>query len=76
MLDPWSGRGTLLINSRPWSQVFVDGRPIGNTPITRHTLSAGRHVVELRTSDGRVQRRTITVRASEITRLVIDFGGE
>ena len=34
-------QGTLRINSRPWSQVYVDGRLIGNTPQMNIPLSLG-----------------------------------
>jgi serine/threonine protein kinase len=39
--------GTLRINSRPWAQVFVDGRNIGNTPQMNVSLPAGAHRVML-----------------------------
>ena len=35
--------GLLDINTNPWSTVFVDGRPIGTTPIQGYEVSAGRH---------------------------------
>jgi hypothetical protein len=35
------------VNSRPWSQVRVDGRVIGNTPQMSISLPAGSHRVEL-----------------------------
>jgi serine/threonine-protein kinase len=39
--------GTLRINSRPWSQVFIDGRLIGNTPQMAVSVPAGRYTVRL-----------------------------
>ena len=54
------GSGTLRINSRPWSQVFVDGRLIGNTPQMNISLSAGRHQVTLVNPDFNI-RHTISV---------------
>jgi len=39
--------GTLRINSRPWSQVFIDGRLIGNTPQMSLSVPAGRYTVRL-----------------------------
>jgi serine/threonine protein kinase len=54
------GTGTLRINTRPWSQVFVDGRLIGNTPQMNIPLPAGRHTVTLVNSDFNI-RHTITV---------------
>ncbi|MCB9621115.1 MAG: PEGA domain-containing protein [Sandaracinus sp.] len=66
------GSGALRINSRPWSQVFVDGRLIGNTPQMNIALSAGRHQVTLVNPDFNV-RHTISVNISAgetVTRIV------
>jgi len=41
------GTGTLRINSRPWSEVHVDGRSVGHTPQMNSRLPAGRHKVML-----------------------------
>jgi len=43
------GTGTLLINSNPWTRIFIDGRDTGlTTPQTSIPLPAGRHVITLR----------------------------
>lgn len=39
--------GVLRLNSRPWSEVSIDGKRVGNTPIMGHSLSAGSHTVRL-----------------------------
>lgn len=39
--------GTLQINSRPWSRVFVDGRFVGHTPQRAIKLSPGKHTIRL-----------------------------
>lgn len=39
--------GVLRINSRPWSQVHVDGQHVGHTPQMNLQLSAGTHRVTL-----------------------------
>ncbi len=54
------GTGTLRINSRPWSQVYVDGRLIGNTPQMNLQLAAGRHRVTLVNPDFNI-RHTVSV---------------
>lgn len=41
------GTGGLRVNSRPWSQVYVDGRLIGNTPQMNIPLPAGKHQLDL-----------------------------
>ena len=42
-----AAEATLRINSRPWSQVFVDGKLVGNTPLLALRVSAGRHDIRL-----------------------------
>jgi hypothetical protein len=39
--------GTLRVNSLPWSEVFVDGKPVGTTPQMGLLLPAGRHKLKL-----------------------------
>ena len=40
-------RGTLTVNTYPWSQVFVDGKDRGRTPIVEMSIPAGAHKVRL-----------------------------
>lgn len=47
MQDPGVALGTLRINSRPWSQVFIDNKPVGTTPLLNVSVSAGQHSVRL-----------------------------
>jgi hypothetical protein len=39
--------GTLMLNSRPWSEVYVDGEHVGHTPVRGLPLRAGHHKVKL-----------------------------
>lgn len=39
--------GTLQLNSRPWSEVYVDGEHVGHTPLRALALPTGRHTVRL-----------------------------
>jgi cytoskeletal protein RodZ len=59
-----TGKGELRMNSLPWANMTVDGKPAGRTgrPIE---LSAGRHTVVLTTSNGRRHEETLTVRANK-----------
>ena len=41
------GPGIVSIETTPWSQVRIDGRRIGRTPIRHHKLPAGAHRIEL-----------------------------
>lgn len=47
MQDPGVALGTLRINSRPWSQVFIDDKPVGTTPLLNVSVSAGQHSIRL-----------------------------
>jgi serine/threonine-protein kinase len=65
--------GMLRLNSRPWSQVFVDGRLIGNTPIMGVPLKAGEHRVEL-VNKALDARKTIQVKIKPddiVTKIVL-----
>jgi len=42
-----TGYGTLRVNSRPWAQVYVDGRMVGHTPQMALNVPAGEHQVRL-----------------------------
>jgi serine/threonine-protein kinase len=58
--------GTLQINSRPWSEISVDGRPVGNTPQRALQLSAGRHKIKLTNPDlGLSKTIRIKIKAGE-----------
>jgi serine/threonine-protein kinase len=67
------GLGRLLINSVPWSEVSVDGRHIGNTPIVSLQLRAGRHRVTLRTADGQTRTLAVVIHAGQTHRFSIRF---
>ncbi len=42
-----STTGRLLVNSTPWSQVYIDGQLVGNTPQRNLSINAGRHIVRI-----------------------------
>jgi len=67
-----SGPGTLRINSRPWSQVYVDGRLIGNTPQMNISLPAGPHRVTLVNPDFNIRENvSVTITAGEVTTKIV-----
>ena len=53
-------KGILRLNSRPWSRVQIDGKPIGTTPQVGIVLEAGRHTVTLTNPEFGLER-VITV---------------
>jgi hypothetical protein len=46
-----SGEALLRINSRPWSEIFVDGTHVGHTPKLDLRVSAGSHRIRLVNQD-------------------------
>lgn len=52
--------GTLLVNSVPWSEVLLDGKPRARTPWSGE-VAAGEHVVHLTDRQGREREERLTV---------------
>jgi len=48
---PVRGKGVLRLNSQPWSEIYVDDKPMGHTPEMHLELPAGRHNIRLKNSD-------------------------
>jgi hypothetical protein len=66
--------GVLRVNSRPWSQVFVDGRLIGNTPLLNVPLRPGKHKLRLVNPDlGMSKQLTIDIAKGKATTKVVDL---
>ena len=64
----------LTIDAKPsYGHVFLDGHDMGLTPAYRLPTRAGRHLVEVRTEDGRRQRQTVTLDAQEVRKLVFQW---
>jgi hypothetical protein len=54
--------GSLTIDSEPYATIYVDGRRLGDTPLFRAPVPAGRHRVRAVRGDGTQRTFTITVR--------------
>jgi hypothetical protein len=66
--------GILRINSRPWAQIIVDGRLVGNTPQPNLQLSAGNHKVQLVNQQmGLSKSFSVTVKAGEVVTKVMNL---
>jgi eukaryotic-like serine/threonine-protein kinase len=66
------GQGMLRINSRPWSQVTIDGRAIGNTPQMNVPLPAGNHRVSLVNPEFNLKKTlTITIKPGQTETQII-----
>ena len=59
---PRAETGTLTIDAKPWAMVSINGKAIGETPIGRYTVPAGRVVIDfINPESGAKSRRTVTV---------------
>jgi serine/threonine-protein kinase len=68
------GKGTLFLNTRPWSKVTIDGRDHGTTPLIDVELPAGSHAVRLTDADGVAHSRRVKIVADQATKVFYDLG--
>jgi serine/threonine-protein kinase len=67
--------GTVFLNSLPWANLSVDGKPVGQTG-WRGSLPVGRHTFTLTTGDGRTKRADLEVKETDVLRFCWDFNAE
>jgi eukaryotic-like serine/threonine-protein kinase len=69
-----ASKGTLRVNTRPWSRVFVDGKLIGNTPQMNITLPAGKHQLKLVNPDfGMTKTLSVEIGAGQVVTKVLQL---
>ena len=66
-------QGKLSINAVPWAEVWVDGKPAGETPIGNLSLTIGNHELLFRHPELGEQRKTVTVGALAPVRVGVDL---
>jgi hypothetical protein len=49
--------GLLKLNTIPWSEVYIDKKHVGHTPVLGLQLPAGRHTIELKNPDSGVHKK-------------------
>jgi eukaryotic-like serine/threonine-protein kinase len=59
----------LSINAIPWGSVYVDGRPVGNTPLIDVTLSPGAHRLRVQRDGFRPYDRMIALASGQRLRI-------
>ncbi len=57
--------GQLSVSSDPYATIYLDGRKLGDTPLFRERLTAGKHAVRAVRGDGREQSVTIEIEAGK-----------
>jgi serine/threonine-protein kinase len=61
--------GHLLLNTQPWSEVYLDGVAVGNTPKTDLAVSPGTHQLGFARDGFKTHEVTVTVAAGATVRL-------
>ena len=65
-----SGDGRLQLVTRPYSEVYIEGRRVGQTPLLNLRLPAGSHELSLRNEEAGLESRVrVRIRPGETTRL-------
>ena len=65
--------GSLALNAQPWANVWIDGEPIGETPIGNAAVPIGPHEVVFRHPELGEQVVRTTVTLTSPTRLSVDM---
>jgi hypothetical protein len=67
--------GLLKVNSTPWSEIYVDKKHVGHTPLLGLQLKPGSHVVELKNPDtGAKKKLRIKIKAGEVVTKIEKLG--
>jgi hypothetical protein len=61
----FAGFGKIVVNAKPWANVYLDGNLKGQTPITIPKVPSGEHHVKIVREGYAEITRTITVKSSE-----------
>jgi hypothetical protein len=65
--------GTISVNASPWADVFIDGQPVGSTPIANVPVPVGTHDIVWRHPQLGERRQTVRVPARTPVRVGIDL---
>jgi len=65
--------GQINVNVKPWANVIIDGKPIGNTPLLDHDLPVGKHQFIFEHPDYPRVTRNIEIKQGPNPSIVIDF---
>jgi hypothetical protein len=65
--------GRLSINAVPWADVWIDGKPAGQTPLANLSIAIGSHEILFRHPDFPEHRQTAVVKVEGLTRVSMTF---
>ncbi len=64
-----SGTGTLTLLTEPYAKVYLGRRSLGETPLFKISIPAGKHSLRLVSEDGRTLRLPVEIKPGETTGL-------
>ena len=69
-----AGPGYFSMDTMPYSEVFVDGKSVGITPVVKVPLKPGKHSVKAVAQDGQTKKLSITVQSGKVVSKRIKIG--
>lgn len=66
-------RTPMSLNALPWAQAWIDGTPVGETPIGNHPVAIGPHEVVFRHPELGERRQTVVVTLTAPARVSVDL---
>ena len=62
----------LKLNSKPWGQVWIDGKDIGRpTPLINYELPAGKHRIKIIFQDETSKTISVRIKKDETTKAIV-----
>ena len=65
--------GRMSVNALPWAEVWIDGKPVGETPLGNLSVALGEHTILFRHPQFGEHRQTALVRSDALARISIDL---
>jgi serine/threonine-protein kinase len=66
----------VTLSSQPWSEVWIDNRRAGNTPLVGYAVSCGHHDIVFRNNELQLSHReSIDVKPDEVPRRIVNLDG-
>ncbi len=72
--EPIKEVGYLTIDTDPWSEIYVNGKSFGETPVARIPVTTGCASIKAVAKDGQTVIRSVTVRPNKITIVKFNVG--
>jgi hypothetical protein len=65
--------GFLTADAAPWADVFLDGRELDRTPLSRFPVPSGQHTLTFKSGDGRKVERPVKIEEGRVEVVRVEF---